>query len=367
MRALSSHAKPTLEEWLTALNEMSQITTLHLAHATPAVSVDSPLISEPQRTVTLPSLTHFNIDASANDCALALAHLVLPALISLRMTSLSHSQDGNDVRLLVPYVARNAHGPQDAAPLQTILFNGEATGADVVAWTAPDADVEVCNGIALCKAAASARLVFTVITDSEWRDGTDTVIFDAMLSHLPLNTISTLSAQNNTRLSKEVWLSHVPRMTTLKRALLVPTAVRAFREMLEDPPANGLPRLPQLTKLILSKVVLTALRTYHLRDMLIKWKEHGAPLEFLDLRTCFGPKRAIQLLSETVGNVQRPPRTLKATLAPCYDLERTVDEDERTDDDEYDDGPGFWDGPIRFEDNDDDDDDDDDDSDFDDE
>ena len=220
MRALSSHAKPTLEEWLTALNEMSQITTLHLAHATPAVSVDSPLISEPQRTVTLPSLTHFNIDASANDCALALAHL--PALISLRMTSLSHSQDGNDVRLLVPYVARNAHGPQDAAPLQTILFNGEATGANV----------EVCNGIALCKAAAPARLVFTVITDSEWRDGTDTVIFEAMLSHLPLNTISTLSAQNNTRLRKEVWLSHVPRMTTLKRALLVPTAVRAFREML---------------------------------------------------------------------------------------------------------------------------------------
>ena len=101
--------------------------------------------------------------------------------------------------------------------------------------------------------------------------------------------------------------------------------------------------------------------------MLIKWKEHGAPLEFLDLRTCFGPKRAIQLLSETVGNVQRPPRTLKTTLAPCYDLERTVYEDERTDDDEYDDGPGFWDGPIRFDDNDDDDDDDDFHSDFDDE
>jgi hypothetical protein len=85
----------------------------------------------------------------------------------------------------------------------------------------------------------------------------------------------------------------MPRMTTLKQALLVPTAVRAFREMLEDPPPNGLPRLPQLTKLILSKVVLTVLRTYHLCDMLVKQKEHRAPLEVLDLCTCFGPKCAL--------------------------------------------------------------------------
>ena len=110
---------------------------------------------------------------------------------------------------------------------------------------------------------------------------------------------------------------------------------------------------------------MTALNTYHIRDILVKRKEHGAPLKVLNLRTCFGPKRAIQLLSETVGNVQRPARTLKAGLAPCYDLERTVDEEERTDDNEYDDGPGPWDGPRRFDEDEDDDDEDDFDSDFD--
>ena len=346
IRTFSAHAIPSLEDWLTALSEMSQLTTLQLANATPAVSVDSPLISKPQRAATLPSLTHFDIDASAQDCALALAHLVLPALISLRVTSKSQSWDGYDVRLLVPYGTRNAHGPQDTAPLQAILFNGEAIYAGVVAWTIPDADIEVDDLVALDKAPASARLVFTATPESEWRNGTDTEIFDAMLSHLPLNTISTLSAQNNTRLSKEVWLSHVPRLTMLKRALLVPTAVRAFRKMLEeDPPPNGLPRLPQLTKLILSQVLLTALRTYHLRDMLVKRKQHGAPLKALDLRTCIGTERAIELLSETVAIVQGPAETLKVGPSAFSNWEERVDpfdEEERTDDDEYDDGPGPW-------------------------
>jgi hypothetical protein len=133
----------------------------------------------------------------------------------------------------------------------------------------------------------------------------------------------------------------------LKRALLVPTAVRAFRKMLEeDPPPNGRPRLPQLTKLILSQVMLTALRTYHLRDMLVKRKEHGAPLKALDLRTCIGTERAIELLSETVGIVQGPAETLDVVGPSAFSSweERVdpFDEEERTDDDEYDDGPGPW-------------------------
>ena len=342
----SARAMPTLDDWLAALNEMSQLETLFLSDASPAVSVDNPLISEPQRTITLPSLTHFAIAASAESCALALAHLVLPALISLHVSCKSQSWEGDDVRLVIPYVARNAHGPQDTAPLQTILLNGQVIYAEIVAWTVPDADVEIDDLVALDEASASARLVLTVIPDSEWIDGTDTVIFDIMLSHLPLNAISTLSAQNNTRLSKELWLSHASRLTMLKRALLVPTAVRAFREMLEeDAPPSGIPRLPRLTKLILSNVSLTALRTYHLRDMLVKRKEHGAPLEVLDLRTCFGTERAIQLLSETVGDIQGPATTLKVGQSAFFNWERSVgpfDEEERTDDDEYDDGPGPW-------------------------
>ena len=200
----STQAVPTLEDWLTSLNEMSQLKTLMLADATPAISTDSPRISEPQRTVTLPFLTHFGITTSAKGCALALAHLVLPALISLDANSQSQSWDGDDVRLLIPYVARNAHGPQDAAPLQTILLDGDLTHARIVAWTLPDADVDICDFGTLIEASASARLILAVSSDSGWRDGTDTVIFNAMLSTLPLHTISTLSAQNKTRLSKEV-------------------------------------------------------------------------------------------------------------------------------------------------------------------
>ena len=346
IRTPSRQGMPTLEDWLAGLNEMSQLKTLILDNAIPAISVDSPLISEPQLTATLPSLTHLNLTAPAKGCALALAHLVLPALISLHLTAESQSEDGDDVRLLIPYVARNAYGPQDTAPLQTILFNGQGFFAQIVAWSVPDADVEVYDWITLEKVAASARLVLTVMPEDPWRDGTSTAIFDAIFTHLPLNAISKLSAQNHTRLSKEIWLTHVPKLTMLKRALLVPTAVRAFREMLEeDPPPNGL-RLPQLTKLILSNIVLTSLRTYHLRDMLVKRKEHGAPLEALDLRTCIGSQRAIELLSETVGNVQRPAETLEvAGLSAFSNWEGRVDpfcEEERTDDEKYDDGPGPW-------------------------
>jgi len=342
---------PALEDWLAALNEMSQLKTLILNTATPAVSVEHTHISAPQRTVTLPSLTHFNITASAKGCALALAHLVLPVLSSLHVICKSHSTDGDDVRLLIPYAARVVHGLQDTTPLQTILFNGEATLAEIVAWTVPDAGVEFYSPLDFEKATISAPLVLNVSPESRWREGTDTVLFDAMLSHLPLDAISTLSAQNTTRLSKEVWLSHAPRLTMLKRAVLVPTAVRAFRQMLEEGATpDGLPRLPQLTKLVLSEVSLTALRAHHLRDMLVKRKEQGAPLEALDLRTCIGTESAFQMLSETVGNVQVPEKIPQVELSAVFNWEGRVgpfDEgEERTDDDEYDDGPGPWYGPM---------------------
>jgi len=306
IRTPSARVMPTLEDWLAALNEMRQLKTLILHGATPAASIDNPHTPEPQRTVTLPSLTHFNITASARNCTLALAHLALPALISLHVISESQSRDGDDVRLLIPYVIRNAHGPQDTAPLRTIVFEGEEMYAKIVAWTVPDADDDVCNMVELIKAAVSARLVFCAFSESRWRDGMETEVFDTVLSRLPLDTISTLSARNEIRLSKEVWLSHVPRLAKVNRVLLVSTAIGAFGEVLEEAPPDGLPRLPQLTKLVLSQVVLDAPITYRLRDMLVKRKELGAPLESLDLHTCLGPECAIQLLSETVANVRRP-------------------------------------------------------------
>ena len=355
MLAPSVEDMPKLEDWLDALNEMSQLKTLILDNAIPAIAIDYPHIPEPQRTVTLPSLTHFDIAGPVVECMFALAHLVLPVLISLHVTSKAQPgcwyDSDDDIRFLIPYVARNVHGPQDTAPLQTILFNGEEMGAEIVAWTAPDADIDVCDSVTLIKAAASAHLVLSVTSEGGWHDGMETVIFDAMLSHLPLNAISMLSAQNNTRLSKQVWLSHSPRLIKLNWVLLVSTVVRALREMLEeDVPPNGRPRLPQLTKLILSKVSLTVLRTHHLCNMLVKRKEHGSPLEALDLRTCIGTEHAIKLLSETVGNVQGPTETLKVGHSAFFGWGGRAspfdEEEEHADDDGYDDGPGSWYGSM---------------------
>jgi len=139
-----------------------------------------------------------------------------------------------------------------------------------------------------------------------WDYGVDAAIFDAVLTLLPVNLVSTFTVQNRTRLRKEFWLSHASRLPLLEQARLVTTSVRAFGEMLaEDTPPGG-PRLPSLTKLILLDVTLTALRTCHLRDMLIKRVEQGAPLEVLDLRTCIAADRAIQFLAEIVVDVQEP-------------------------------------------------------------
>ena len=157
--------------------------------ATPTISVDNPHNPDPQRPVTLSSLTHFNIIASARDCLLALAHLILPALISLHVDAHSESEDGDDVRLLIPYVTRNAHGPQDTAPLQTIVSNGDEMRAEIVAWAVPDADLWIRNSVTLEKAAVSARLDFSVMSYRGWRDGMEAEIFSAMLSPFPLNAI----------------------------------------------------------------------------------------------------------------------------------------------------------------------------------
>ena len=88
----------------------------------------------------------------------------------------SQFEYGDDVRLLIPYVARNAHGPQDAAPLQTILFNGEAMHAQIVAWTIPDADIGVRGSVTLKKVAVSARLDLFITSYSGWRNGMETDI-----------------------------------------------------------------------------------------------------------------------------------------------------------------------------------------------
>ena len=115
--------------------------------------------------------------------------------------------------------------------------------------------------------------------------------------------------------------------------------------MLAQAPPNG-PRFPRLTKLILFNVPLTALRTYRLRDVLIKRAEQGAQLEILDLRTCTAAEHAIQILAETVSDVQGPAETLETGDPPFFNWKGGADffdeEEKRADDEEYDDGSALW-------------------------
>jgi hypothetical protein len=230
---------------------------------------------------------------------------MLPALNQLIVDAGSFKSEGEDVRPVIPYIARYVCGWHSTEPLRSILISGERACADVAAWTTPDADVVVCAPGSFYSASDFARLKFSATGDS-WDYGVETTIFDAFLTLLPMDSVSTLTAQNQTRLSKEFWLNHAPRWPLLEQARLVPTAVKAFRDVLaEDSPPDG-PRLPSLTKIILVDVTLTAARTYHLRDMLISRVEQGVPLEVLNLRTCVAADLAIELLEEIVVDVLEP-------------------------------------------------------------
>jgi len=340
----SPGGRPELEDWLDALNEMSQLKTIMVHCATPIASPNTTFIPAPQRTVTLPFLTTFSIADCPRDCALALAHLVLPSLTFLSVTAESNRQGGEDARLLIPYVARNANGPQDTEPLRSILISGERAYAEMVAWAEPDADSGIRDPITMLRASASARVVF-LTKNWDWPSGTASVFLDELLTELPLGSISTLTAHNNTQLTKEAWLRHARSWPLLERVRLVHTALRSFREMLaEDPPPNG-PLLPSLTTLILEHVSLTVQRTYHLRTMLIERIEQGVPFGALDLSTCFAADRAVQLLEEIVVDVQRPAMTMKVGTLNWEEVIRTkcFDEEEGwTEDDGYEYGPGPW-------------------------
>ena len=51
---------------------------------------------------------------------------------------------------------------------------------------------------------------------------------------------------------------------------------------------------------------MTAIRTFHLRDILIERVEKGIPLEHLGLHTFVAANSAIQLFAETVVDMQEP-------------------------------------------------------------
>ncbi len=311
MLKLSESARPGLAVWLDALDEMPQLKTLVLHSASP---IAPPIPFDVERTVTLPSLTHIDISASAGDCGLALAHLILPALTWLCLTAKSRCPNGSDVQQILPYVARHAHGPQDTRPLQSVLIHGVRTRADILAWPVPDIDVEVDVPLSLTLPAAtlSARVAFSVMNKDWFISNTHIDILDAAMAALPLDSLVTLTAQDSIQLDEQLWLHHAPRWSLLQRVRLAPPSARGFREMLllQDNAGSECPLLPSLTKLDLTDdSALSARRTLRLCDALMKRVEQGVPLEALDLRTCLATDCAIQLLSEIVVDVWGPEET----------------------------------------------------------
>jgi hypothetical protein len=298
---------------------MSQLKDLSLRSATPVAPLLNPHIS---RTITLPSLTYFHINASAKDCALALAHLVLPTLARLHVNVESHYREGEDVLIMIPYVVRKVCVLQDIEPIRSILIDGESwyTNVRVLTWSTPGADGVKARGPGILDDMSRSACFLFAAKGVSWNYGVDAAIFDALFTLLPMNSVSTLTtlAQYNTRgmrLSKEFWISNAPRLPLLEQAHLCPTSVGAFLEMLaEDTPPDG-PRLPSLARVILSDVTSAVLRSYHFVNMLIKRVEQGIPLEFLDLRTCVTTKLTMQSLGEIMVDIQEslcaPPKENK--------------------------------------------------------
>jgi hypothetical protein len=310
IQMLSQLARPSLEEWLDAMEQMLQLETLVVNHATPRAPTASTPLPEPTRVITHPSLTQLNLAASASDCTFALAHLILPALIRIRVDVTSELASADDVRALIPYFSRNAHGPQDAEPLQSILISGEPSLTEIVLWTAAGADMEVKNPLSLISATLSARAIFTA-SGHMWFE-TDVEILDATLAALPLGSLNTLTAQNSSRIPEWLWLAHTPRWSLLERVRLVGTVTKSFTTVLtKHAPPEG-PLLPSLTKLSLFNT-LHIEDTSPILDMLTGRVEQGVPFEALDLRACEVPDLAVQLFGEVVVDVQGPDVVYRST------------------------------------------------------
>ena len=302
-----ARARTTFYSWLRALKQMPQLERLVLRHGIPS---DLVVLSEGLKfTVNLPSLTELGILATVSECAVLLAHLVLPALTRLCVIADIDLSVYGSVNDLIQCVAQNAHGPQDTKALQSLFIGDNKKRADFVAWTMPrqDSDDGLGSSIYWPDRTRPTRLEFSI--KKHWQSSempVDIQQYNALFSALPLNSIASLTVKGRTPLRKEDWRSHASRWPKLERVRLCYDVVPAFRGVFEDAAVLGTPLLPSLEELILVKISLNAQKVYYLCDMLIERIELGVPLRTLDLRTCTTTSRAIQLLSEIVVDVQGP-------------------------------------------------------------
>ena len=302
------YARPSLEVWLDALDEMPQLTRLVLHEASPNAP---PFPFDIERAVTLPSLTHLDIYATVRECALALAHLALPSLAKLCLTVETYDTTGYDVQNMFPYVARHADGPQDTQPLQSVHIHHTGSHTTILAWSVPDINIDVHDPFAFVFAEPSARVALFA-TNRHYHYSISPpyqqhMLIDAAMNALPLDNLVTLTVQHPTHLDAAFWLHHAPMWPLLQRVRLAPPLVREFREMLlQDNGSSEYPLLPSLTELVLIDVTLGERRTLRLCDALMRRVEQGVPLEMLDLRTCQATSHAVRLLSEIVVDIREP-------------------------------------------------------------
>ena len=181
-------ARPTLSIWLDALKEIPQLNTLILHSASP-IAAHFPI--DVECTVTLPSLTLLDISASLQDCALAIAHLVLPALTSLRLAEIHHSlPNRSTVQEFLHYVVRHVHGPQDIQPLQSVLIRNYGSRLQLLAWPVPDIDTFVHDPPSSLGATLPTRVMLSFSSISnDCRE-----IFEIMMATFPLDNLLTLTA-----------------------------------------------------------------------------------------------------------------------------------------------------------------------------
>ena len=203
-----------LAAWVDALDNMPYLTTLALHSVSPILP---PFPFDVKRTATLPSLTHLEIFASVKDCAVALAHLDLPALTILCIIAIT---DSYDFKAHLPYVARHAHGPQDAQPLQSVLIRSNRDHADILAWPVPDIDTEVQDPATLPVATLPARV--TLSFPNLGGDTPTIHIGMAMaMAALPLESTVTFVAQDFKNPLEDVsWLCNLLKWPRLRRMRL---------------------------------------------------------------------------------------------------------------------------------------------------
>jgi hypothetical protein len=296
---------PSLSHWLDALDEMPQLKTLTLDWASPEVTpFNGRFPYKIERTITLPSLTLFDIDTTVLDCGLALAHLILPSLITLCVKARSQL-DSSELPAMLPYVAGHAHGLDHTQPLQSVFVRSDIEGVEILAWAVPDIDmdVELPNKIATPHTMHSLQVTIS----GDFMPTNRREVFGMLRLALPLDSIVTLAVEKGTQLDKQFWLRHAPQWPLLRYVQLGSPAASGFREMLlEDNEGRESPLFPLLTKLILFDSTLSAPRTLRLCDALMARVEQGVPLGTLDLRSCLATGRAVKLLGEIVTEVVSP-------------------------------------------------------------